>query len=143
MDLSAIDQRLRRSLQQAPDFVLDGLWQRFRVPPPGYVDGYTLRVQHVAMIVILRGKVLHRLCGLLFGRRSGPGDELVTNHVRGQLLRRAAVCRDDPATLIPPRPLLPGHHSLHPEVRTRAVTAGERAGPPCLGPMGCENGAGL
>src|SRR5712691_10255780 len=100
------------SLQLAPDFGLDGLWQGFRVPTVGYVDRHTLRVQHVAMIVVLRGRVLHGLRGLLFGHRSGPGDELVTDHVRGQLLRRAAVRRDDPATLIPPRLLLPGHLNL-------------------------------
>src|SRR2546426_7875247 len=105
-------ERLRKSLQLAPDFVLDGLWQGFCVPTLGYVDRHTLRVQHVAMIVILRRKVLRRLRGLLFGHRSGPGNELVADHLLGQLLRRAAVRRDDPATLLPPRLLLPGHHSL-------------------------------
>src|SRR3989442_2842055 len=100
------------SLELAPDFGLDGLRQGFRVPTLGYVDRHTLRVQHVAMIVVLRGKVLHGLHGLPFGHRSGPGDELVPDHVRGQLLRRAAVRRYDPATLVPPRPLPPGHHSL-------------------------------
>src|SRR5437870_9761840 len=109
---SGSERRLRLSLQLAPDFVLDGLWQGFRVPTLGYVDRHTLRVQHVAMIVILRGKVLRGLRGLLFGHRSGPRDELVTDHVPRQLLRRAAVRRDDPATLLPPRLLLPGHYSL-------------------------------
>src|SRR6266545_7984798 len=70
-------ERLRLSLQLAPDFVLDGLWQRFRVPTLRYVDRHTLRVQHVAMIVILRGKVLR---GLLFRHRSGPGDEFLADH---------------------------------------------------------------
>src|SRR5437016_13681423 len=82
------ERRLRLALQLAPDFVLDGLWQGFRVPTLRYVDRHTLRVQHVAMIV---------LRGLLFGRRSGPGDEPVADHLLGQLLRRAAVRRDDPA----------------------------------------------
>src|SRR5947199_4249998 len=100
MDLSG---RLRLSLQLAPDFVLDGLWQRFRVPTLGYVDRHTLRVQHVAMIV---------LRGLLFTHRSGPGDEFLADHLLGQLLRRAAVRRDDPAALLSPRLLPPGHHSL-------------------------------
>src|SRR5439155_20191235 len=81
------ERRLRLSLQLAPDFVLDGLWQGFRVPTLRYVDRHTLRVQHVAMIV---------LRGLLFGHRSGPGNELVADHLLGQLLRRAAVRRDDP-----------------------------------------------
>src|SRR5260370_37164059 len=72
-------QSLGLSLQLAPDFVLDGLWQGFRVPTLRYVDGHTLRVQHAAMIVALRGTVLHGLCGGLFGYRSGPGDELVTD----------------------------------------------------------------
>src|SRR2546426_1143642 len=103
------ERRLRLSLQLAPDFVLDGLWQGFRVPTLGYVDRHTLRVQHVAMIVILRGKVLR---GLLFGHRSGPGDELVADHLLGQLLRKAAVRRDDPAALLSPRLFPPGHHSL-------------------------------
>src|SRR2546426_5769056 len=105
-------ERLRKSLQLAPDFVLDGLWQGFCVPTLGYVDRHTLRVQHVAMIVILRGKVLRGLRGLLFGHRSRPGDELVADHLLGELPRRAAVRRDDPATLLPPRLLLPGHRSL-------------------------------
>src|SRR5688572_25923450 len=87
-------------------------FQGFHVPTCGYVDGHALWVQHVAMIIVLRGKVLHGLRGRLFGHRSGPGDELVTDHVRGQLLRRAAVRRDDPAALFPPRLLLPGHHTL-------------------------------
>src|SRR5205807_9504628 len=65
-------ERLRLSRQLAPDFVLDGLWQGFRVPTLGYVDRHTLRVQHVAMVV---------LRGLLFGHRSGPGDELVADHL--------------------------------------------------------------
>src|SRR3989442_15976014 len=118
MDLSGVveraadPERLRLSLQLAPDFVLGGLWQGFCVPTLGYVDRHTLRVQHVAMIVILRGKVLRGLRGLLFGHRSGPGDELVAHHVLGELPRRAAVRRDDPATLLPPRLLLPGHRSL-------------------------------
>src|SRR5207249_4835315 len=68
--------------------------------------------QHVAVIVVLRRKVLRGLRGLLFAHRSGPGDELVADHVPGQLLRRAAVRRDDPATLLPPRLLLPGHQPL-------------------------------
>src|SRR2546428_3473083 len=91
-------ERLRKSLQLAPDFVLDGLWQGFCVPTLGYVDRHTLRVQHVAMIVVLRRKVRRGL----FGHRSGPRDELVADHLLGQLLWRAAVCRDDPATLPPP-----------------------------------------
>ncbi len=41
----------------------------------------------------------------------------MTDHVPGQLLRRAAVRWDDPAALPPPRLLPPGHHSLNPEVR--------------------------
>src|SRR5207245_11754622 len=32
----------RSSLQLAPDFVLDGLWQGFRVPTLGYVERHTL-----------------------------------------------------------------------------------------------------
>src|SRR5881296_3967265 len=79
-------ERLRLSLQLAPDFVLDGLWQGFRVPTLGYVDRHPLRVQHVAMIVILRGKVLRGLRGLLFGHRPGPGDDLVADHLLGELL---------------------------------------------------------
>src|SRR5437667_7721088 len=106
------ERHLRLSLQLAPDFVLDGVWQGFRVPTLRYVDRHTLRAQHVAMIVILRGKVLRRLRGLLFGHRSGPEDELVADHLLGQLLRRAAVRRDDPAALLSPRLLPPGHHSL-------------------------------
>src|SRR5438128_7035880 len=102
-------ERLRKSLQLAPDFVLDGLWLGFRVPTLRYVDRHTLRVQHVAMIVILRGNVLR---GLLFRHRSGPGDEFLADHLLGQLLRRAAVRRDDPAALLSPRLLPPGHHSL-------------------------------
>src|SRR5947199_187238 len=43
------------------------------------------------MIVILRGNVLLELRGLRFGHRSKPGDELVADHLLGQLLRRAAV----------------------------------------------------
>src|SRR2546422_3807656 len=97
------ERRLRLSLQLAPDFVLDGLWQGFCVPTLGYVDRHTLRVQHVAMIVLRR---------LLSGHRSGPGDELVADHLLGQLLRRAAVRRDDPAALLSPRLFPPGHHSL-------------------------------
>src|SRR2546430_9855822 len=96
----------RLSLQLAPDFVLDGLWQGFCVPTLGYVDRHTLRVQHVAMIVILCGKVLRELRALLFGHRSGPGDEAVPDHLLGQLLRWAAVSRDDPAALMSPRWLL-------------------------------------
>src|SRR6266516_565596 len=96
-------ERLRLSLQLAPDFVLDGLWQRFRVPTLGDVDRHTLRVQHVAMIV---------LRGLVFGHRSGPGNELVADHLLGQLLRRAAVRQDDPAALLSPWLLPPGHPSL-------------------------------
>src|SRR2546426_234729 len=92
-------ERLRKSLQLAPDFVLDSLWQGFCVPTLGYVDRHTVRVQHVAMIVMLRGKVLRGLRGLHFGHRSRPGDELLANHLLGQLLRRAAVRRDDPAAL--------------------------------------------
>src|SRR5437762_8473510 len=65
------------------------------------------------MIVVLRGRILHGLRGLLFGHRPGPGDELVTEHVPGQLLRRAAVRWDDPAPLLPPRPLPSGHHRLN------------------------------
>src|SRR2546426_9703578 len=105
-------ERLRKSLQLAPDFVLDGLWQGFCVPTLGYVDRHTLRAQHVAMIIILRGKVLRGLLELSFGHRSWPGDELVADHLLGQLLRRAAVRRDDPAALLSPRLLPPGHHSL-------------------------------
>ncbi len=59
MGRAADPERLRLSLQLALDFVLDGLWQGFRVPTFGYVDGHTLRVQQVAMIVVLGGKVLH------------------------------------------------------------------------------------
>src|SRR5436189_3136325 len=100
---NGFERRLRLSLQLAPDFVLDGLWQGFGVPTLRYVDRHTLRVQHVAMIV---------LRGLPFGHRSGPGDELVADHLLGQLLRRAAVRRDDPAALLSPRLFPPGHHSL-------------------------------
>src|SRR5438046_4670144 len=110
------ERRLRLSLQLAPDFVLDGVWQGFRVPTLGYVDRHTLRVQHVAMIV---------LRGLLFGHRSGPGDELVADHLLGQLLRRAAVRWDDPAALLSPRLFPPGHHSLQSSgPYTRAVHCG-------------------
>src|SRR5437879_13387385 len=98
------ERRLRLSLQLAPDFVLDGLWQGFGVPTLRYVDRHTLRVQHVAMIV---------LRGLPFGHRSGPGDELVADHLLGQLLRRAAVRRDDPAALLSQRLFPPGHIRLH------------------------------
>src|SRR5438876_7166915 len=109
---AADPERLRLPLQLAPDFVLDGLWQGFCVPTLGYVDRHTLRVQHVAMIVLLRGKVLGGLRGRLFRRRSGPGDELVADHLLRQLLRRAAVRRDDPAAPLSPRLFPPGHHSL-------------------------------
>src|SRR5437879_11632740 len=118
---------LRLSLQLAPDFVLDELWQGFCVPTLGYVDRHTLRVQHVAMIIILRGKVLRGLRGLPFGHRSGPGDGLVADHLLGQLLRRAAVRRDDPAALLSPRLLPPGHHRL------------QSSGPyPCCGLRGAK-----
>src|SRR2546423_1836071 len=96
------------------------------------------------MIVMLRGKVLRGLRGLHFGHRSRPGDELLANHVLGQLLRRAAVRRDDPAALLSPRLLPPSHHSLQSSspYAPRAIAAGERVCPPFLRPMGCENGAG-
>src|SRR5947199_10398970 len=64
------------------------------------------------MIVILRGNVLLELRGLRFGHRSKPGDELVADHLLGQLPRRAAVRRDDPAALLSPQLLPPCHHSL-------------------------------
>src|SRR5213079_1004644 len=115
---NGFERRLRLSLQLAPDFVLDGLWQGFRVPTLRYVDRHTLRVQHVAMIV---------LRGLLFRHRSGPGNEPVADHLLGQLLRRAAVRRDDPAALLSPRLLPPGHHSL------------QSSGPyPCCGLWGAK-----
>src|SRR5437879_8046555 len=78
------ERRLRLSLQLAPDFVLDGVWQGFRVPTLRYVDRHTLRAQHVAMIVILRGKVLRRLRGLLLGHRSVSDDALVAANMLGK-----------------------------------------------------------
>src|SRR5690348_249567 len=57
------------------------------------------------MIVALRGKVRSWV-------RRLPGDELVTDHVRGQLLRRVAVRRDDPATRLAPLLFPSGHDSL-------------------------------
>src|SRR2546428_9153741 len=66
-----------------------------RRPPRSTLFPYT------TLFRSLRGRVLHGLRGLLFGHRSGPGDELVTDHVRGQLLRRAAVrrsCRSEEHT---------------------------------------------
>src|SRR5438128_5916989 len=64
------------------------------------------------MIVILRGNVPLELRGLHFGHRSEPGDELVADHLLGQLPRRAAVRRDDPAAPLSPRLLPSRHHSL-------------------------------
>src|SRR2546430_3042732 len=64
------------------------------------------------MIVILRGNVLLELRGLRFGHRSKPSDELVADHLLGQLPRRAAVRRDDPAAPRSPRLLPSRHHSL-------------------------------
>src|SRR2546422_10355838 len=140
-------ERLRKPLQLTPDFVLDGLWQGFCVPTLGYVDRHTLRVQHVAMIVILRRKALRGLRGLLFGHRSGPGDELVADHLLGQLLRGAAVRRDDPAALLSPRLFPPGHHSLlssGPYARCHGGAGSSARGPSCAwvgemrgGPAGC------
>src|SRR5207247_7700582 len=104
----------------------------FGVPTLRYVDRHTLRVQHVAMIVILRGNVLR---GLLSRHRSGPGDEFLADHLLGQLLRRAAVRRDDPAALLSPRLLPPCHHSLQSSGSYGALSR-------VLRPMGCENAEG-
>src|SRR5437899_12651286 len=46
------ERRLRLSLQLAPDFVLDGLWQGFRVPTPGV----TLR--RVGQLLVRKNRAL-------------------------------------------------------------------------------------
>ena len=66
----------------------------------------------------------------------------MADHLLGQLLRRAAVRRDDPAARLPHGCFLRVITASNPQVRTRPVTAGERADAPLLAAYGVRKWSG-